>query len=192
MNHFRYDELNDTYTCPQQQVLITNGNWYKKSKDSNHYVVKHYKTNACQVCPARALCTKNKKGRVIERSEYAPYVEINRLNIEADPATYKKRQSIAEHPYGTIKRQWGFCHIITKKGTKRASADAGFMFIAYNLRRMINILDKNVFMKFLQELVFLFLRKKASLKCFIAKLKHLFSSAILPKHFYMQHRIASY
>jgi hypothetical protein len=43
MNHFRYDELNDTYTCPQQQVLITNGNWYKKSKDSNHYVVKHYK-----------------------------------------------------------------------------------------------------------------------------------------------------
>jgi hypothetical protein len=90
MNHFRYDELNDRYTCPQQQVLITNGNWYKKSKDSNHYVVKHYKTNACQACPARGLCTKNRKGRVIERSEYASYVEINRFNIEADPATYKK------------------------------------------------------------------------------------------------------
>jgi hypothetical protein len=38
------------------------------------------------------------KGRLIERSEYAPYIEINRLNIEANPALYKKRQSIAEHP----------------------------------------------------------------------------------------------
>ena len=183
MNHFRYDELNDMYTCPQQQVLTTNGNWYKKSKDSNHYVVKHYKTNACPVCSARELCTKNKKGRLIERSEYASYVEINRLNIEADPATYKKRQSIAEHPYGTIKRQWGFCYIITKKGTKRASADAGFMFIAYNLRRMINIIGKNVFMKFLQELVFLFLRRKVSLKCFIAKMKHSFLNTIFPEAF---------
>jgi hypothetical protein len=136
--------------------------------------MKHYKTNACSACPARALCTKNQKGRLIERSEYAPYIEINRLNIEANPALYKKRQSIAEHSYGTIKRQWGFYYIITKKGIKRASADAGFMFTAYNLRRIMNIVDKNLLTKFLQELVFLFLRKKASLKCFIAKMKHSF------------------
>jgi transposase len=191
MNHFIYNEINDTYTCPEQQVLTTNGNWYKKSKDNNHYVVKHYKTNACSACPARVLCTKNKKGRLIERSEYASYVEINRLNIEANPATYKKRQSIAEHPYGTIKRQWGFCYIITKKGMKRASADAGFMFIAYNLRRMMNIIDKNVFMKFLQELVFLFLRKKGSFKCFIFKMRHSFFKHYFLRYFYPQPEIAS-
>ena len=34
---------------------------------------------------------------------------------------------------------------------KRASADVGFMFIAYNLRRLINIVDKKVLKKFLQE-----------------------------------------
>jgi hypothetical protein len=33
----------------------------------------------------------------------------------------------------------GFYYVITKKGMKRASADVGFMFIAYNLRRLINI-----------------------------------------------------
>jgi hypothetical protein len=38
-----------------------------------------------------------------------------------------------------MKRQWGFDHIITKKSMKRASADVGFIFIAYNLRRIINI-----------------------------------------------------
>ena len=159
MDRFTYDEQNDTYTCPQQQTLTTNGNWYQKSKDRNHYVVKHYKTNACIGCRVRELCTKNLKGRVIERSEYASYIEINKQNIEANPEIYKKRQSIAEHPYGTIKRQWGFYYIITKKGIKHASADAGFMFVAYNLRRLMNIIDTRIFTKFLQELVSLFFRK---------------------------------
>ena len=48
---------------------------------------------------------------------------------------------------------------MTKKGKKRASADVGLMFVAYNLRRMMNILDKNIFKKFLKELVFLFFGK---------------------------------
>ena len=159
MDHFTYNELNDTYTCPQHQILTTNGNWYQKSKDRNHYLVNHYKTNACPTCPARELCTKNIKGRVIERSEYAPYIELNKQNIEANPEVYKKRQSIVEHPYGTIKRQWGFYYVITKKGIKHASADAGFMFVAYNLRRLMNIIDRNTFTKFLQELLSILLRK---------------------------------
>src|SRR6202165_5109111 len=32
MSHFKYDELNDTYTCPQNHILTTNGNPYQKSK----------------------------------------------------------------------------------------------------------------------------------------------------------------
>ncbi len=156
---FIYDEINDSYTCPQQQILTTNGNPYQKNKRRNYYTVKHYKTPACVTCPALVLCTKNKKGRLIERSEYQQYIEINKQNIETNPSTYKLRQSIVEHPYGTIKRQWGFYYVITKKGMKRASADVGFMFIAYNLRRMMNILDTNLFKKFLAELYFLFCEK---------------------------------
>jgi len=170
--YFNYDELSDTYTCPEQKVLKTNGNWYQKNKERKEkYIntVKHYKTTACITCPARKLCTLNLKGRLIERSVYADSVEINRLNIEAAPLIYKKRQSIVEHPYGTIKRQWGFDHIITKKSLKRASADVGFIFIAYNLRRMMNIIDKTIFTKFLQSLAFLFLLIKVSLQSFIAK-----------------------
>jgi hypothetical protein len=175
MDRFTYDEPNDTYTCPQQQTLTTNGNWYQKNKDRNHYLVTHYKTNACPTCPARQSCTKNLKGRVIERSQYAPYIEINKQNIQADPQVYKKRQSIAEHPYGTIKRQWGFYYIITKKGIKHASADAGFMFVAYNLRRLINIIDRTRFTKFLQELLSILLRKILLLKRFISKINPHFS-----------------
>jgi len=47
---------------------------------------------------------------------------------------------------------------------KRASADVGLMFVAFNFRRLMNIIDKNEFKKFLQELAFLFLTIWTSLK----------------------------
>ena len=150
---FIYNQQADTYTCPQQQTLTTNGNWYQKSKQRYIYFVKHYKTNNCENCPALALCTKNKKGRLLERSEYQPYIEQNKKNIEANNQTYKRRQAIVEHPYGIIKRQWGFYYVTTKKGIRHASADVGLMFVAFNLRRLMNIIDKNSFKKFLKELV---------------------------------------
>jgi hypothetical protein len=163
-DRFVYNDQKDTYTCPERQTLATNGAWYVKSKERYLYHVKHYKTPACSTCPAMALCTKNKKGRLIERSEYQPFVDRNKENIENNPATYKKRQAIIEHTYGIIKRQWGFYFVCTKKGIKRASADVGLMFTALNLRRLINIIDKNVFKKFLRELALLFVAKIVSLK----------------------------
>ena len=184
MSHFKYDEANDTYTCPQNHILTTNGNPYQKSKNRNFYLVKHYKTNECPTCPARALCTKNIKGRLIERSEFTPYIEQNKQNIECRPELYKKRQSIVEHPYGTIKRQWGFYYIITKKGMKRAAADVGFMFIAYNLRRLMNIIDKNLLAKFLQEFAFSFFEILTSVNAIIFKIRHSFSIQLFSQTFY--------
>jgi transposase len=172
MTHFVYDESNDTYTCPQGQLMTTNGNPYQKSKNRNYYTVKHYKTDACAACSARALCTKNKNGRLIERSEFTPYIEQNKQNIEANPSLYKQRQSIVEHPYGTIKRQWGFYYVITKKGIKRASADVGLMFIAYNLRRLMNIIDTTLFKKFLKELAAYFSPITRSIKAFVFKISY--------------------
>ena len=191
MSHFKYDQINDTYTCPQNHILITNGNYYQKSKNGYSYAAKHYKTNACHGCPVKALCTISKKGRLIVRTEYAEYVEQNRLNIQAKPATYKKRQSIVEHPYGTIKRQWGYYYVITKKGLKRASADVGFMFIAYNLRRLMNIIDKNLLRKYLQKLAFSFSKILASIKAIIFKIRRPFFINPFPKTFYTLLKIAS-
>ena len=160
--NFQYDRETDTYTCPDKQTLRTNGTWYNKNKvpHKTSYQVKQYKTKACKNCPVLTLCTKNVRGqgRVIERSEYTEYIEQNRINVENNKEIYKQRQAIVEHPYGTIKRQWGFDHIITKKGKERASADVGFMLIAYNLRRIINILGGEVFNKYLKVLISYFLR----------------------------------
>ncbi len=181
MTEFIYDEIKDQYCCPQNQILISNGIWYNKKTGTNVYAVKHYKTNSCKTCPVKDSCTKIERGRLIERSEYATYTEINRRNIEANKEVYKRRQSIIEHPYGTIKRQWGFNYIMTKKGTKRASADVGFIFTAYNLRRIMNIVERNMLVKFLKELKVLLSGKMMSLNGCIFKMRAVFSLQYLAK-----------
>lgn len=156
--HFIYNSELDTYICPQGQVLSTNGSWYKQlSSAGNISWFKQYKTKACRKCPARSECTRSQKERLIQRSEYADYYERNRRNTVDKEKLYKRRQAIVEHPYGTLKRQWGFSYILTKKGRERASSDVGFMFIAYNLRRIGNILTIDRLKEYLRILVLLFL-----------------------------------
>jgi hypothetical protein len=151
---FIYNKEDDSYTCPQGQVLITNGSWYKERTSSGNIIFfKQYKTKACKHCALRAQCTKSKKGRLIQRSEYAEYYERNRINTLEKEHLYKRRQEIVEHPYGTIKRQWGFSYILTKKGISRASSDVGLMLVAYNLRRIVNILTPEVLKEYLRTLV---------------------------------------
>jgi hypothetical protein len=97
----------------------------------------------------------NKTARLLSRSEYYDQYRVNqKLNLE-NSQLYKKRQAIVEHPYGTIKRQWGFSYIITKKGIEHASADVGLMFSAYNLRRLISIVGLNQLKKHLKKVRFL-------------------------------------
>jgi len=156
--HFKYDPLSDTYTCPEGEVLKTNGKWYTThGRRDIRISFKQYKTRACKTCPTRLKCTRSKTGRLIERSIYAENYERNRKNKEEKEQLYKRRQAIAEHPFGTIKRQWGFSYILTKRGINRASSDVGFMFIAYDLRRIISILGKDQLMKYLRILASLFL-----------------------------------
>jgi len=156
VENFIYNIEDNTYTCPQGHTLTTNGTWHKTSNGSQF---QQYRTTKCKSCSVREKCTSAKQnGKILQRRKYAQNIEANRQRIENDKTTYKKRQAIVEHPYGTIKRQWGFNYILTKKGKDRASSDVGFMFIAYNLRRIINILGQNVLKKYLKVLVSYFFR----------------------------------
>lgn len=155
VEHFTYDGQADTYTCPQGHILKSNGSWYR----ARNYKFKQYKTTACKGCPVRHLCTTARQnGKIVQRSEFTGYIEENAERVAADPETYRKRQAIVEHPFGTIKRQWGFDHIVTKKGIDRASADFGLMAIAYNLRRLLNLGSRA------ENLDIAFLRRSRALK----------------------------
>jgi transposase len=156
VEHFTYDKASDSYTCPANETLTTNGNWYNKTNGKSITKMKHYKTTACLACEFFERCTKNKKGRLIERSQHAELIYENKIRIENQHEIYRRRQAIVEHPYGVIKRQWDFYYIMTKKTIKHAAADVGLVFTAYNLRRIFNLVDKNLLKQYLIALALLF------------------------------------
>ena len=151
VENFIYNENENTYTCPQGYTLTTNGTWHRTTNGS---IFQQYKTTKCKSCSVKEKCTKAKQnGKIVQRRRYALNIEANRQRIENDLATYNKRQTIVEHLYGTIKRQWGFSYIMTKKYIHRASADVGFMMIAYNLKRIMNIVSYELLYKHLEEII---------------------------------------
>lgn len=168
LEYFKYHKVTDSYTCPANETMTTNGNWYAKKNGKSITQVKHYKTSACLACELFKKCTKNAKGRLIERSEYADLIYENKVRIENNYETYRRRQAIVEHPYGVIKRQWDFYYIMTKKTIKHASADVGLIFTAYNLRRIFNLIDLNELKQYLKVLALLFWAIKALFKAFYA------------------------
>jgi hypothetical protein len=86
-----------------------------------------------------------------DRTQLALFPTCQAMLSSACPAYCGK------HNYGTIKRQWNFHYIITKKGKDRASSDVGFMFVAYNLRRIFNLVDQEALKKYLKMLWLCFL-----------------------------------
>lgn len=151
VENFIYIQESNTYTCPQGHTLSTNGTWHKTSNGSTF---QQFKTNMCKGCEVRQKCTRSEKnGKIVQRRKYAQNITANKERIENNKETYKRRQAIVEHPYGTIKRQWDFSYIMTKKYLHRASADVGLIMTAYNLRRIINILGIDLLKDYLEMVV---------------------------------------
>ena len=99
--------------------------------------------DVCNTCAFKLDCAgaanlKNSKGRPIERSEYEEVLEANRERVRLNKGLYRKRQQIVEHPFGTIKRQWGYYYTLMKT-SKKVEAEMSLIFSCYNLRRSISI-----------------------------------------------------
>lgn len=60
------------------------------------------------------------------------------LRIAEDPGKQRQRLCISEHPFGTVKWHHG-AYFVLCKGLKKTTGELGLSFIAYNLRRMINM-----------------------------------------------------
>ena len=136
---FIYNKEQDIYTCPQGAILTTNGKAYEKTKEGRSgYLVKKYVTDQCLSCIARFLCTKA-KSREIERSQYQDVVDENNKRVDENLPLYKERQQIIEHPFGTIKRNWGYTYTLLK-GIKKVNGEMAIIFTVYNIRRAMSIL----------------------------------------------------
>ena len=140
--HFIYDKEQDSYSCPEGHQMTSNGSRLRRDKllgkEETEVFYKNYKTTKCSGCPVRHLCTTAVKGRVISRFEYQDAVDANNKRVADNPEVYARRKCIAEHPYGTIKRAWGYTYTLLK-GIKKAGAEMSLIFTCYNIRRAITI-----------------------------------------------------
>ena len=137
---FEYNKATDSYRCPAGAVLTSLGTWHNKKGEANEtsYRFKTYRTAACKSCSLKHQCTKLPK-RIIHRSEYQDAVDINDNNIKRNPQYYKRRQAIVEHPFGTMKRHWGYTHTLLK-GLQKVNGEMNLIMFCYNFLRTKNIL----------------------------------------------------
>ena len=62
----------------------------------------------------------------------------DRLATSEGKAKCRLRRTLAEHPFGTIKRAFNQGYLLLK-GLRKVKGEVGFTMLAYNMRRVINI-----------------------------------------------------
>jgi hypothetical protein len=143
---FQYNPSENTYTCPKGKVL-THQSRYKRRKEGkvfsefDRYAIRH---SICIKCSFYKECVssakkKNSQGRCIDRSTYQDAIDKNSLIVKARKEEYKRRQAIVEHPFGTLKRTWGYTYTLMKTILK-VDTEFSIIFLCYNLRRAMSIL----------------------------------------------------
>lgn len=146
--NFVYEKAEDVLKCPNNKSLTSNGKWYNDTGSTgNPRRYKKYTISGkiCKNCPFYEQCVsesnrKKHTGRKITRAEFKDAIDRNKAYFDKNKDIYKRRQAIVEHPFGTIKRNWGYTHT-HMKGIQKVAAEFSLIFLCYNIRRSVNILD---------------------------------------------------
>lgn len=130
--NFIYDEIEDNYKCPEGIILIN-----VSKPTSKEQVYKN--ATECQNCIHKSECTKAACREII-RNDKSAIKENAKKKLNENMETYNKRQSLAEHPFGTMKRSLGFTSFLTR-GINKVKIENLLHVLSYNFKRLINILQ---------------------------------------------------
>lgn len=84
----------------------------------------------------------NPYNHTLDRKDYAKTKQVI-LRIKEAPDKIHERMCLSEHPFGTVKWYDG-AHNLLCKGKEKATAELGLSFLAYNLKRAINMVGTKV------------------------------------------------
>ena len=129
---FRYIAADDAYECPAGRRLIR-----RLTSEERGMTLHRYWSDQCGHCALKAQCTTGKQRRVT-RWEHEAVVERAQARLARSPDMMRRRRATVEHPFGTIKAWMGSTHFLTKT-RDRVSTEMSLHVLAYNLKRMMNI-----------------------------------------------------
>ena len=131
---FIYDAGDDTYRCPAGERLIRRFTTVEAGM-----TLQVYWASTCPACAIRAQCTTSKQPRRIRRWEHEAVIDALQQRLDREPEKMRVRRQTAEHPFGTLKAWMGHTHFLTKT-LPRVSTEMSLHVLAYNLKRVLNLL----------------------------------------------------
>ena len=134
-SRFQYDEDKDVYVCAAGQELTYRFETYELGR-----AIRYYRASGCKTCALRSACTRNKANRTITREENEHLMEAMAARVKAHPEKMKLRKQLAEHPFGTIKRWFGYTHFLLK-GLEKVRTEWSLITLVYNLKRVLKLVS---------------------------------------------------
>jgi len=134
-SQFQYDATKNAYVCPAGATLT-----YRFSTHELGRELQYYRATGCNRCALKSRCTRNKANRTITREANEHLMEAMAARMQQQPEKFKLRKSLAEHPFGTIKRWFGYTHFLLK-GLAKVQCEWSLTTLAYNLKRVLNLVS---------------------------------------------------
>jgi transposase len=130
---FIYKPENDEYECPGGRRAI-----YRFSSTEKGKTIRRYWSSACPRCALKPQCTTGVNRR-ISRWDHEAVLDKAETRITQEPERMAVRRNTVEHPFGTLKLWMGYTHFQTRT-LKHVSTEMSLHVLAYNMKRMINIM----------------------------------------------------
>ena len=137
---FIYDKVKNEYQCPAGERLI----WRFSTIEHglNH---SKYWSSQCPQCPIKSQCTPSDYRRV-SRWEHEELLDAMQTRLDQAPDSMRIRRQTVEHPFGTLKAWMGSTHFLTKT-LGRVSTEMSLHVLAYNLKRVMNLMGTTALME---------------------------------------------
>jgi transposase len=130
---FIYDANANEYSCPAGQRLI-----WRFARLENGLNLSRYWSSHCPQCGIKEKCTPSPYRRV-SRWEHENILDDMQTRLDNAPDSMRIRCQTVEHPFGTLKAWMGATHFLTKQ-LKNVSTEMSLHVLAYNMKRVMNIM----------------------------------------------------
>jgi hypothetical protein len=130
---FRYIAKDNEYECPAGLRLVQHSTTQDKGRTLHLYW-----TYKCRYCDIKAQCTSGVH-RKMSRWEHEEVLDAAQKRLDQNPDMMRIRRTTVEHPFGTLKAWMGSTHFMTKT-LDRVSTEMSLHVLAYNMKRMMNII----------------------------------------------------
>ena len=130
---FIYITEDNEYQCPAGERLI-----WRFQTEENGLTVHKYWSSSCPHCAIKSQCTPSPYRRVT-RWEHEAVIEALEARLDKEPERMRVRRQTVEHPFGTLKAWMGHTHF-QMKTLRHVSTEMSLHVLAYNLKRVMNIL----------------------------------------------------